>query len=62
MVGVHAVQVYAHGPPKSTAGDTDAGPPVKETFPARFNVDTQLTFEVPADGTNAANFTLKSSP
>jgi hypothetical protein len=58
VVGLHAVQIYAHGPPKSTAGDTDDGPPARESFPARFNVETELTFDVPADGTNAANFEL----
>jgi hypothetical protein len=58
VVGLHAVQIYAHGPPKSTAGDTDEGPQVKEAFPAKYNVESQLTFVVPADGTAAANFEL----
>ena len=58
VVGLHGVQIYAHGPPKSTAGDTDEGPKVKEAFPAKYNVESQLTFEVPAEGSEAANFEL----
>lgn len=58
VVGVHKVQIYAHGPPKSTAGDVDEGPQVKEAFPAKYNVASQLTFEVPAEGSAAANFEL----
>lgn len=58
VIGLHAVQIYAHGPPKSTAGDTDEGPRVKEAFPAKYNVESQLTFEVQAEGSTAANFEL----
>ena len=58
VVGPHRVQIYAHGPPKSTAGDTDEGPQVKEAFPAKYNVASQLTFEVPTGGSEAANFEL----
>lgn len=62
VVGVHAVQIYAHGPPKPTSGDVDVGPKVEEAFPARYNVETQLTFRVPDDGANAANFNLTTEP
>jgi hypothetical protein len=58
VVGLHAVQIYAHGPPKSTTGDTDVGPKVQEAFPAKYNVESQLTFEVPAEGSEGANFEL----
>lgn len=58
VVGLHGVQIYAHGPAKSVAKDTDEGPQVKEAFPAKYNVESQLTFEVPAEGSTAANFEL----
>jgi hypothetical protein len=58
VVGLHAVQIYAHGPPKSTVGDTDEGPQVKEAFPTKYNVESLLTFEVPVEGSAAANFEL----
>lgn len=58
VVGLHGVQIYAHGPPKSVAKDTDEGPQVKEAFPAKYNVESQLTFEVPAEGAAGANFEL----
>ena len=62
VVGLHAVQIYAHGPPKPTSSDVDVGPKVEEAFPARFNVETQLTFEVPDDGTTTADFNLATDP
>ena len=58
VVGLHGVQIYAHGPAKSVAKDTDDGPQVTEAFPAKYNVESQLTFEVPAEGSTAANFEL----
>lgn len=61
VVGVHTVRIYAHGPPKSVAGDVDAGPPVKEAYPARYNTESQLAFEVPPAGTTAADFHLQST-
>ncbi len=45
------------------ADDRDAGGPVakmQELIPARYNMNTQLTFNVPAEGTESANFELKS--
>jgi hypothetical protein len=58
VVGLHGVQIYAHGPPKSVAKDTDDGPQVKEAFPAKYNLQSQLTYEVPAAGSMAADFAL----
>lgn len=58
VVGLHGVQIYAHGPAKSVAKDTDDGSQVKEAFAAKYNVESQLTFEVPAEGSVAANFEL----
>lgn len=62
VVGTHAIQISSTGPPRSTSGDTDAGPPPKEAFPPQFNASTTLTFEVPAGGTTAADFKLTSQP
>lgn len=58
VVGLHAVQIYAHGPPKSTAGDTDEGSKAKEALPAEYDVESQLTFEAPAKRSAVANFEL----
>lgn len=58
VVGLHAVQIYAHGPAKSVAKDTDEGPQVQEAFPAKYNVESQLTFVVPVEGSAGANFEL----
>lgn len=63
VVGPHAVQVSATGPPKApSSSDTDSGPPPKEWFPPQFNSNSTLTFDVPAEGTTAANFELTSTP
>lgn len=62
VVGLHSVQIYAHGPPKPTSGDVDVGPKAPEAFPARYNVSTRLTFEVPADGATTADFHLTTQP
>lgn len=61
VVGSHSVQIYAHGPLQSTSSD-DTAPPPKESFPAKFNVNTELTADVPADGTTAADFKLNTAP
>src|SRR5262245_66155570 len=46
------------------ADDRDAGGPVKrvrDRVPARYNQATELTLDVPAAGTDKANFDLKSN-
>ncbi len=63
VVGKHRIVITTPRPPQ--AGDSDSGftaPVHKEVIPARYNNDTQLTFEVPAGGTNEANFELTSDP
>jgi hypothetical protein len=41
-------------------GETEGGAIIsRETVPERYNSRTELTFEVPEEGTDAANFTLK---
>jgi hypothetical protein len=45
------------------ADDRDAGGPVKrirDKVPERYNMKTELVFDVPAGGTDQANFDLKS--
>jgi hypothetical protein len=46
------------------AGDRDAGGPVRrvrDRVPEKYNKRTELVFDVPAGGTDQANFDLKSS-
>ena len=63
VVGQHRVLITTPRPARSSASDTDAGQPLhKELIPARYNTNTTLTFDVPADGTTAANFELKTKP
>ncbi len=49
----------------STPADQDGGPPTpkkrpKDKVPAKYNTETTLTFDVPPEGTDQANFDLKS--
>jgi hypothetical protein len=62
VVGTHSVQISSTGPPRSTSGDTDVGPPRKDAFPARYNANSTLTFDVPADGTTVGDFELTTEP
>jgi len=61
-VGKHQVRISALNP---EIGEGDARPPrggwpLADKVPKQYNAETTLTFEVPAGGTNAANFDLKS--
>jgi hypothetical protein len=60
VVGEHQVQIF--GPKVRPAGATDDGggrnPP--ELIPRRYNFDTELTFTVPPEGSDQANFDLTS--
>jgi hypothetical protein len=61
VVGKHRVKITTPSP--APPSDTDSGfaqPVHKEIIPSRYNSDSELTFEVPADGTTEANFPLKS--
>jgi hypothetical protein len=49
----------------STPTDQDGGPPSakkppKDKVPPKYNTETTLTFDVPPEGTDQANFDLKS--
>jgi hypothetical protein len=57
VIGTHQVRIYsrnAEGPPPST--DTDTGS--VELVPAKYNFRTTLTYPVPPEGTDQANFDL----
>ena len=61
VVGNHRVKITT--PQPAIAGNSDSGfaqPVHKEVIPARYNSDTELTFDVPEDGTTEANFPLES--
>lgn len=60
VVGTHRIQISSTGPPQAAVNDGGVGPVPKEAFPARYNTNSELTFDVPADGTDAANFELTS--
>jgi hypothetical protein len=62
VVGSHSVAIYSHREAPAGGSDVDVGPPRTEAIPARYNVDTKLTFDVPADGTTAADFKLTTQP
>lgn len=58
VVAKHRVRIYSYSPESPRVDDTDSGPP-KERVPQRYNYRSKLTFEVPAAGTNEANFDLE---
>jgi hypothetical protein len=62
VVGEHVVRITSVGPVQPPSGDTDVGPPPEDKFPPKFNTETTLTFTVPDDGTDAAEFKLTSAP
>lgn len=53
VVGKHRVQIWT-----KMDSSNDAGGGWREKLPAKYNQDTTLTFEVPAQGTDQANFDL----
>jgi hypothetical protein len=57
VVGKHRVEIRLVVP--SYDGDPAKRPPSK-TLPAKYNSQTELQFDVPAGGTDKANFDLKS--
>ena len=59
VVGKHRVEITTRGGEVDDATDlrVKSGPP-KKVIPARYNRNTELTFEVPGGGTDKADFTL----
>jgi hypothetical protein len=61
-VGRHKVMIDAHAP---QVGETDERPPrggwpQVNKVPPKYNKDSKETFEVPSEGTDKANFDLKT--
>jgi 5-hydroxyisourate hydrolase-like protein (transthyretin family) len=56
MPGTYRVQFLAGDYPKESP---DGAPQVYEPIPPKYNLDSEVTFEVPADGTDQANFDLE---
>jgi|SRR6185369_16316312 hypothetical protein len=60
VVGPHRVSITV---PNDGGSSPDAGPaarPKPNPVPARYNSQSELTFDVPAEGTEKADFSLKS--
>ena len=61
VVGKHRVEIVPHG--AEVDASTDLRPknaPPKLVIPARYNRNSELTFEVPTGGTEKADFPLTS--
>jgi len=58
--GPHAVRITSPQPKADSASDTDTGPAFQDPIPPRYNYQTELTFTVPEEGTDSANFELIS--
>jgi hypothetical protein len=57
VVGIHNVRIFSYSPESPAVSDTDTEPR-KEIIPDRYNYASELTFEIPAEGTNSADFEL----
>jgi hypothetical protein len=57
VVGIHNVRIFSYSPESPAVSDTDTEPR-KEIIPDRYNYASELTFEVPASGTDTADFEL----
>jgi hypothetical protein len=66
VVGNHQVMITTVSDEGGDAGEGESdniyAEQAKEKVPARYNSQTTLTFDVPADGSTAANFELSSTP
>jgi hypothetical protein len=64
VVGKCRIFITTIQPDAPAADDRDAGGPakrvVKDRVPEKYNLKTDLVFDVPRDGTDQANFDLKS--
>jgi hypothetical protein len=61
VVAKHYVKIRTHR--RSNTEDTSSdvsNPQLRDPIPQRYNDNTELTMEVPADGTDSADFDLKS--
>ncbi len=62
FVGQHRVAITARSEAPPANVDFAKRPPPKVFVPAKYSTGSELTFEVPAGGTSAADFALKSQP
>lgn len=69
IVGKHTVRIAVPPPSGGGGGDSDSDAGTvggkskwKQTVPDRYNEKSELKFDVPAGGTDQANFELKSKP
>jgi hypothetical protein len=62
IVGTHNVIIRTHKKAANTEDTSNdrADPSARDPIPRRYNDATELTMEVPADGTDSADFDLKS--
>jgi len=58
VVGEHRVQVTMDGYEEDEEDDSDGT--ATESIPEKYNVNTELKFRVPENGTDQANFSLRS--
>lgn len=59
VVGKHRVKIYSFSPESPPIAD-DAPAPQRELVPARYNYRSDVTFDVPAGGTDTADFSIKT--
>ena len=60
LVGKHKVVITAYEGDGAIPNSSGGGIVPKGLVPRRYNVDSELTFDVPAEGSSSANFDLKS--
>ena len=58
VVGKHKVRIYSYSPESPSSSDEDDANTPTEKVPEEYNYKSKLTFTVPSDGTEAADFDL----
>ena len=58
VVGQHKVRIYSYSPESPSASDEDSADTPTEKVPEEYNYKSRLTFTVPGDGTESADFDL----
>lgn len=63
VVGPHNVTIYPNYAKANSPGGADSGgrAVIGPDIPRKYNYESTMTFEVPAEGTDSANFQLNSS-
>ncbi|MBM4010692.1 MAG: hypothetical protein ACKO4Z_12955 [Planctomycetota bacterium] len=60
VVGKHRVKIYSYSPESPAVTDGAKATTQREQVPARYNYKSDVTFDVPAAGTDKADFSIKS--